>query len=235
MSTRRTTSKGAAQAAPTLDELGALIHEESKQAEEADLARAIRLGGMLRQAKGQVPRGGWRIWLGKNYVGHFTNATNYMRLADPKNVERALHCKSVREALVAIRKQKTTTTPKRKPREAGKRLRALHAQKREKDSNLLIARVDIVKMVGILESVDLPALGFGDAAEETVQEIHDELCVLFDWLDRSLRVATAELSQQHLAEKVRKLREGTAGRSPEEIATAHRLAERLERKRLKAV
>ena len=91
-------------------------------------------------------------------------------------------------------------------------------------------------MVGILEAVDLPALGFGDAGEETIAEIHAELehptptC-----LDRTLAVTTARLSEQQLAEKIRKLRDGTEGRTPEEIATAHRLADRLERKQLVAI
>jgi hypothetical protein len=233
---RASDSKGAAKAAPTLDELAAAIREESKAGEEADLTRAIRLGEMLRQAREKVSRGGWRIWLETNYVGSPATARRQMRIADPKKRPRVDACKSVREAEAAIsKKTPVDRPPKRKAREAGKRLRALHALKREKDSNLVNARINIVKMVGLLEGIDLPTYGFGDADDETVKEIHDELSILFVWLDRSLKIATAAMSQQKLDEKIRKLREDTTGRSPDEIETALRLAARLERKQLQAV
>lgn len=227
-------AKGAATAAPTLDELAARIREESQAGEEADFARALRLGGMLREARIQVPHGKWQAWLKINFHGSITNAKRYVQITDPANGPRVGHCKSVREALAVISKPKTT--PKKKPRESGSRLRALHALKRAKDSNLLIARIDIVKMVGILEAVDLPALGFGDADDETVAEIHAELFLLFQWLDLTLTFTTTRLSDQQRFEKIRKLREGTEGRTPEEIATAHRLADKLEApKQLRAV
>ena len=223
--------KGAAQAAPTLADLAEQVRKESSETEQMALDRAIHLGEMLRAARKLMPRGGWSPWLKDNYRGHAASARRNMQLADPANRACVRGKQSVAEAIAAIRKPKTTPT-KRKPRESGKRLRALHTQKREKDSNLLIARVDIVKMVGILEAVDLPGLGFGDADDETVAEINEELEILFDWLDRSLTVAGSRMSEQRRLWKIRKLREGTDGRSPEEIATANRLADRLERKAL---
>lgn len=237
---RASDKKGAAKAAPTLDQLAEQIRRETEVDDKMDeqaLARAIRVGGLFRQAKNKVPHGGWNSWLKANYSGDVSTARIWMQLADPSNRERVRDLKSMREALRAIRKpRKPADTPaKRKPRESGKRLRALHAQKRKTDSTLLIARIDIVKMVGILEAVDLPALGFGDADEETIKEIHDELEILFGWLDRTLTVVTAELSDQQRREKIRRLREDTEGRTAEEVATARRLADKLERKQLVAV
>jgi Protein of unknown function (DUF3102) len=228
--------KGAAQAAPTLDELAQQIWELIEKGDENALGHALEVGALLIQAKAKVPHGHWEEWVRKSLKISRNTSARYMRLA--ANVTSSIHFKSIEEADRAIRqprKSKPALEPKRKPREAGKRLRALHAQKREKDSNLLIARVDIVKMVGILEAVDLPGLGFGDAEDETVEEIHAELSILFNWLDRSLTVATARLSDQQRVEKIRKLREAIEGRTPEEIATANRLADKLERKALQAV
>jgi len=228
--------KGAAQAAPTLDEMAAEIRALIEKGDENALDHALEVGARLIKAKEKVPHGQWEEWVKEKIKVSRNTSARYMRLA--ANVTSSIHFKSIDEADRALRrprKSKQAAKPLPKPREAGKRLRQLHALKREKDTQLLAARIDIVKMVGILEAVDLPALGFGDADNETITEIHAELSILFDWLDRTLTVATARLSDQARLEKIRKLREATEGRTPEEIATAHRLADRLERKRLAAV
>jgi hypothetical protein len=228
--------KGAAKAAPTLDELAAEIRALNEKADQTRLENAIEVGVLLLAAKPRVPRGQWEVWVKETLRMPRVRSARNMRFAS--NVQALVHCKTVEEADVLLRRpskpKPQPSEPKRKTRESGKRLHRLHALKREQDSNLLIARRDIVKMVGIVEAVDLPALGFGDADQETIAEIHAELCLLFDWLDRTLKVVTTELSSLKLTEKIRRLREDTAGRTPEEIDTARKLADKLERKQLQA-
>lgn len=89
-----------------------------------------------------------------------------------------------------------------------------------------------MKMVGILEGVDLPEYGVGDADRETMSDIHDELRILATWLDQSLDVVGAEMDDLQRRERIRRLREDTNGRTAAEIATARRLADKLERKHL---
>ena len=74
-------TKGAAQAAPTLDELATRIREETEavdEMEEEALARAIRVGGLFRQAKTKVPHGGWNDWLRANYSGDVATARTWI-------------------------------------------------------------------------------------------------------------------------------------------------------------
>jgi hypothetical protein len=220
--------KGAAQAAPTLDELAAQLREESKAAAEADLERALRLGELLVKAKPKVARGGWGGWLKLNFAGHPTTARDYMRLAEKDKRVRALACSSVREALAAIREPSKSSPSKKPRREAGKRLRKM----REVDeSRLRNARINIMKMVGILEGIDLPDLDLRGADPDTIREIHEELSILAEWLDRSLDAVGAEMNDLQKQETIRKLREGMNGRTDAEVVTMRRLVEKLEHKR----
>ena len=110
--------KGAASAAPTLPELADGIRTELGAIEidnRSALAHAIRAGELLIQAKAQVEHGEWLLWLEKEFPGDRSTAANYMRMADPANVERVLHLGSVREALAAIAEAK----PKRKTKKRG--------------------------------------------------------------------------------------------------------------------
>ena len=124
--------------------------------------------------------------------------------------------------------------PKRKKAEAGKHLHDLYARRRkagdELDGGLWQARIDIIKMVGHLESVDFVTNGLRDADQDTVADIYEYLGYLASWLDRSLEVVSGHMDEQHKRSTIRKLREGTKGRTPEEIATARRLADNMERK-----
>lgn len=113
---------GAASAAPSLLDLADQIRIEITAAEQGHrsaLEHAIRAGALLIQAKGRMGHGEWLPWLEENFPGDRSNAANYMRLADPANVERVLHLTSIREALAAIkqpRAAKPTPTKRGKPK-----------------------------------------------------------------------------------------------------------------------
>ena len=107
--------KGAATAAPaaTLDELAAGIRADLDAIEgdnRSALEHAIAAGEKLNRAKAQVAHGEWLPWLRANFPSDRSTAADYMRLADPANVGRALHLSSIREALAAMPKE---TKPKR--------------------------------------------------------------------------------------------------------------------------
>jgi hypothetical protein len=128
-------------------------------------------------------------------------------------------------------KPKQPSAPKQKPRESGKRLRSLHAKRRAGDtSNLMNMRLRVQQVVSTLEAVDLPTYGVEDADRETITEIHDELALLATWLDQSLGVLADCMDDLQKMELIRKLREDTNGRTDAEVATALRLAEKLQRK-----
>ena len=69
--------------------------------------------------------------------------------------------------------------PKRKKAEAGKHLHDLYARRRkagdELDGGLWQARIDIIKMVGHLESVDFVTNGLRDADQDTVADVYQYL------------------------------------------------------------
>jgi hypothetical protein len=123
--------------------------------------------------------------------------------------------------------------PKKEPT-TGQRLHDVYAKRRkagdELDSGLWQARIDILKMVGYLESVDFEKHGVRKADQDTVTDLYEELTVLASWLDQSLDVVALHMDQLHKRETIRKLREGTKGRTEAEIATALRLAEKLEQR-----
>lgn len=230
--TANSDKKGAAQAAPTLAELAEQIKNLNEQEDRSELAHALEVGALLIQAKTKVPRGHWETWVREKLAMPRQRSARCMRLA--ANVSAVIHCKTVVEADALLRRPSKRTqhsAPKRKPREAGKRLRDLHSRKTDADSRLFNARISIMKMVGILEGIDLPEYGVRNADDDTIAEIHQELTILATWVDQSLDVVGAEMNDLKMMEQIRKLREDTNGRSPAEIATARRLADKLELKR----
>lgn len=228
--------EGAASAAPSLDELAAQIRAAMETADRTALSHALEVGALLIKAKAQVPRGHWEDWV-KDALGMPRNTSAlYVRVAS--NVQRVVHCKTLREADLLLRgpgRQKQSAEaapePKQKPRESGKRLRALHAKRRAGDtSNLMNMRLRVQQVVSTLEAVDLPTYGVEDADRETISEIHDELSLLAVWLDQSLNVIADHMDDLQKMERIRRLREDTNGRTAAEIATARRLADKLQQK-----
>jgi hypothetical protein len=225
--------KGAASAAPTLGELATEIRAMMEKGDRTALDHALEVGALLIQAKPQVAKGRWEIWVRETLGMPRNQSARCIRFAS--NVSRVIHCKTVREADELLRKPsgkpKQPSAPKQKPRESGKRLRSLHAKRRAGDtSNLMNMRLRVQQVVSTLEAVDLPTYGVEDADRETITEIHDELALLATWLDQSLGVLADCMDDLQKMELIRKLREDTNGRTDAEVATALRLAEKLQRK-----
>jgi DUF3102 family protein len=106
--------KGAASAAPTLNELANGIRADLAGIagdNRSVLAHAIAAGKKLNQAKAQLGHGEWLPWLEKNFSLSQQTASEYMRLA---NYGGARNFSSISEALAAIKKP-----GKRRPRRAG--------------------------------------------------------------------------------------------------------------------
>lgn len=232
--------KGAAQAAPTLPELEDLIRAED-QAMEADddtahkhaLEHALQMGQFLILAKPQVPHGGWYKWLKKILPKrHPHTAALWMNLAAPANHVRTRDCSSIEEAIRVVRgprKPRKGSTAK-KATTAGRRLRSLYPQRRASDNELIQARINILKFVQVLEIIDLPGLGVGEAEQITLADILEELAIAGAWVDGSATVVAAHMGELEIRERIRQLREDTNGRSSFEIETALKIADRLEKK-----
>jgi len=226
-------SEGAASAAPTLAELTLQIRTMMETGDQTALTHAIEVGALLIEAKQLVPRGRWETWVKENLGMPRVTAARNMRLA--ANVQRSVHCKSIDEADRMLRRSSRPQTsqdpPKRKPSEAAKRLRYLHAKRRAGDtSNLMNMRLRVQQVVSTLEAVDLPTYGVEGADRETITEIHDELSLLAVWLEQSLNVIAERMDDLQMMERIRRLREDTNGRTDAEIATGRRLADKLQQK-----
>ena len=87
----------------------------------------------------------------------------------------------------------------------------------------------ISELCGALESLPLKDLNLGEAELALVADIHDDLIALGEWHDRALSAVQAWMVDEHVREKIRKLRDVT-GREPAEAETYRKLADRLERK-----
>jgi hypothetical protein len=123
--------------------------------------------------------------------------------------------------------------PEPRPRKrAGKRLREIQAARRAGAEGVIDVQYRIVQMTSLLESIDVGrevAAEDGDVAS-VVATILDDLFELQIWMDHTLSQCGAYLDHARTIAKIRQLREDTAGRTPAEVATAGRLADRLERR-----
>lgn len=119
-------------------------------------------------------------------------------------------------------------------KDAGKRLHELYAKRRkagdELDRELYQARIEIIQLAGLLESIDFPGLGIRDATQDMLADIHADMTRAATWLDASFGVVNSHMDQLHIIERIRRLREDNWGRTGPEIETAHRLANVLESK-----
>lgn len=125
-------------------------------------------------------------------------------------------------------KQPSVTTGKTSP----ERRRELERQRREGGdySQFLKLAVEVNRMCGVLEDFDPHIYDLGNEPNlHLMTELHDDLLTLQEWMDRQLAAVWGRLQETDLLAKIAKLRE-VEGRSPQEVETARRLADRLQRK-----
>jgi hypothetical protein len=110
-------------------------------------------------------------------------------------------------------------------------MRDIQTARRAGAKGLIDVQYRIVEMTSLLESINVGA----EVASENghvaavVATVLDDLLELQIWMDHTLSQCGAYLSHAQKLGKIRQLREETAGRTPAEIATARRLADKLER------
>lgn len=116
------------------------------------------------------------------------------------------------------------------PRESGKRMRAISTERKRDPKPIRDVQYDMMRMVGILEAIDLPAEGLGDADEYLVADIFDDFTRLKRWVDSSMDTVIAHMDEERRRAKLRTLRERAEDPSstPNERAVAGSAADRLE-------
>ena len=87
-------------------------------------------------------------------------------------------------------------------------------------------------MTSLLESINVGAEAVAENGNvaDVVGTMLDDLLELQIWMDHTLSQSSAYLDHAKKLAKIRQIREETAGRTPAEIATARRLADKLERR-----
>lgn len=107
----------------------------------------------------------------------------------------------------------------------------LHDHKQRRDYNQFRRfQAEINKMCVVLEDFDINDYEVDDDPSlRLTADVHDDLLALQEWLDRQLWSVQSRLREHDLLAKIERLKQ-TNGRTPEETATALRLAERLQRK-----
>jgi len=134
---------------------------------------------------------------------------------------------------VLVDRERVGRAPEPRPRKrAGKRLREIQAARRRGLAGLIEVQYRIVQMTSLLESIDVGAearIEDGRVAD-VISAMVDDLLELQIWMDHTLSQCGAYLDYGQKLTKIRQLREETAGRTPAEIATARRLADKVERR-----
>jgi hypothetical protein len=149
---------------------------------------------------------------------------------------RSLGVIAVREAMRVLRdrRRRGDTLRARRPKESGKRLRQLHAEKRGgRTGDLWRLQKAISEAVSMLEGFDLPALDWSEETEDVVAELYDDLERNLRWLNAALEAVTAHMDELGRQRKLTQLRARADDPSSTaaERATAAMLAEKLARKR----
>jgi hypothetical protein len=110
-----------------------------------------------------------------------------------------------------------------------KRLRELRA---ERDGShyleLLDAQYKFAQMCQVLESIHIQDYGLGDVELWKISDVYEDLVSLGEWYFRQLSAVQGYLGRFPRRQTIEKLR-NTGGRTPEERASALRLADKLER------
>jgi transposase len=112
-----------------------------------------------------------------------------------------------------------------------KRLRELSAEKRTDSAYLELIDVQykLAQMCVVLEDIHVQDYGLRDVDLAKVTDLYDDLVSLGEWWERQILAVQGYLSSFKVQETIAKLRD-TTGRTPDEAATALRLASRLEKK-----
>jgi hypothetical protein len=90
----------------------------------------------------------------------------------------------------------------------------------------------IGKLTSLLESVDIEDIELDQHSLDTVNDLHDDMLFLQDWMDQTIGAVQARLGDYGIRRKIDALRAKTVanGCEPEEEALAQRAASRLERR-----
>jgi hypothetical protein len=132
---------------------------------------------------------------------------------------------------VLIDRERVGRQPEPRPRKrAGKRQREIQAAQRAGLHGLIDVQYRIVQMTSLLESINVGAEAAAEDANraDVVASLLDDLFELQVWMDHTVSRCSAYLEHAQKLAKIRQLREANAGRTPAEVATAHRLADKLE-------
>jgi hypothetical protein len=129
-------------------------------------------------------------------------------------------------------RERVGRAPEPRPRKtANKRMREIAGARRAGLAGLIDVQHRLVQATSLLESIDVgqeASLEEGNVAS-VVAELVDDLLEHQVWIDHTISQCGAYLDHAKKLAKIRQLREETAGRTAAEIATAHRLADKLER------
>jgi hypothetical protein len=129
----------------------------------------------------------------------------------------------------------STSNPKRPKNFNGKsndkRQRELRTEKKTTNyAQLVEFSQRVSEMCAVLEAYDLiKDCGLSDVEQWRLEGLYEDLLSLGEWYDRTMTIVSGRLGSATARKKIEKLR-NTEGRSPEETATALRLADRLEEK-----
>jgi hypothetical protein len=130
-------------------------------------------------------------------------------------------------------RERVGRAPEPRPQKrAGKRLRAIQESRRAGLEGLIDVQYQVVRQTSLLESINVGAEAAAEDGNraDIVAALLDDLLELQIWIDHTLSQSSAYLDHAQKLAKIRQLREETAGRTKAEIATAHRLADKLELK-----
>lgn len=140
----------------------------------------------------------------------------------------------ITRSIVLDRVRRGDTNRRRQPKESGKRLRQLHADKREgrPTGELWNLQVTLAEAAGRLEAFELPALDWTEETEALVNDLYEDLERHARWNDAALDAVIAHIGDLGRKRKINQLRKRADDPSstPSERASAARLAEKLERK-----
>jgi len=137
-------------------------------------------------------------------------------------------------AILLDRKRRGDSNRRRGPSESGKRLRGLHAEKRagRQVGDLWHLQVAIAEAAGRVEAFYLPDLDWSEETDTMILDIRDDLLRHAAWNDAAFDVVVAHMSDLSRQRTYNLLvtRANDPSSTPNERATAARLAERWRRK-----
>jgi len=138
------------------------------------------------------------------------------------------------KAIAEDRQRRGDRSRRRQPKEAGRRLRQLHTEKRAgRSGDLWELQVAVAQAVSGLETFSLPELDWSEETEALVMDLYDDLARHARWSEAALEAVTAHMSDLGRQRKIQALeaRASDPSSTASERASAARLAQTLKRKR----